>query len=275
MKISRRKFILLGICSVPVLCTADALLIEPKWLSVKRISLNKGNSGCRIVHFTDLHYKGDQKYLKSVVSKINEQSPDFVCLTGDIVEESKYLDEALDLLSGIKYPLFGVPGNHEYRSRASFEEIAKCFESTGGAWLVNREHTIEDKHITIFGSAEQDNSFIKESKDSKRILLTHYPKLVDSLGDETFDLILAGHSHGGQVRIPFWGALVVPYRVGKYDQGLFRTKAGPLYVNPGIGTFRFREPLTYSFTGPDSFPTGTVHTISVSDQVMISVTMPS
>lgn len=49
--------------------------------------------------------------------------------------------------------------------------------------------------------------------------------------------MLAGHSHGGQVRIPFWGALVLPNRVGLYDLGLFQTMIGPLYVNPGIGTF--------------------------------------
>ena len=70
----------------------------------------------------------------------------------------------------------------------------------------------------------------------KRLLLVHYPLFVEQVKG-SFDLILAGHSHGGQVRIPFWGALTLPYRVGHYDLGLFQTQAGPLYVNPGIGTF--------------------------------------
>ena len=55
------------------------------------------------------------------------------------------------------------------------------------------------------------------------------------LGDRKFDLVLAGHSHGGQVRVPFYGSLVLPSHVDEYDMGLFQTTAGPLYVNPGIG----------------------------------------
>jgi predicted MPP superfamily phosphohydrolase len=66
-------------------------------------------------------------------------------------------------------------------------------------------------------------------------LLTHYPAQVDKLGARKFDLVLAGHSHGGQLRLPLFGSLIVPAYVGEYDMGLFQTPAGPLYVNPGIG----------------------------------------
>ena len=78
----------------------------------------------------------------------------------------------------------------------------------------------------------------------KNILLMHYPAWVKKLGDQRFDLMLAGHSHGGQVRIPFYGPVMVPFGVEEYDLGLFQTKAGPLYINSGIGyiygyNFRF------------------------------------
>ena len=68
----------------------------------------------------------------------------------------------------------------------------------------------------------------------KNILLLHYPLMAESV-QHRFDLMLAGHSHGGQVRIPFYGALVLPYWVGRYEIGMFRLPGGLLYVNPGLG----------------------------------------
>jgi hypothetical protein len=62
----------------------------------------------------------------------------------------------------------------------------------------------------------------------------HYPLMAERVTNK-FDLMLAGHSHGGQVRIPFFGALMVPYWVGRYEIGMFQLPAGPLYMNPGIG----------------------------------------
>jgi predicted MPP superfamily phosphohydrolase len=78
---------------------------------------------------------------------------------------------------------------------------------------------------------------LKLNGTTKNILLMHYPNWVKKLGGLSFDLMLAGHSHGGQVRIPFYGALFVPYGVDEYDMGSFSTPSGPLYVNPGIGWF--------------------------------------
>ena len=89
------------------------------------------------MHFTDLHHKGDGDYLKLVVSKINSLSPDFICFTGDIMEEEKFLAEALEILSGITSPMFGVAGNHDYWSKVPFTPVHKCFNAGGGGWLID------------------------------------------------------------------------------------------------------------------------------------------
>lgn len=237
--VSRRRFLLGALFAAPCLAGADARLLEPGWVKTRRVRLASGKPTYRVLHFTDLHHKGDRAYLVSVVKKINGLSPDFVCFTGDLVEEKQYLAEALEILGGIKSPVYGVPGNHDYWSKVSFEDIARTFTATGGDWLLNRAVITRDRKISIFGAASLTLKHLPFGIDPARrnILLMHYPAWVKDLGLEKFDLILAGHSHGGQVRLPFYGPVVIPFGVDEYDLGLFRTRSGPLYVGAGIGWF--------------------------------------
>ena len=264
---TRRRLLYITAAAVPAACLVDTLLVEPEWLKVTRLVLSD-RASTRLVHFSDLHYKGDRPFLAKVVKRINEFSPDFVCFTGDIVENKKHLPEALDILTGLQKPLYGVPGNHDYWSQAPFDEIERCFRSTGGDWLVDSETMTKEGLFRLEGaSGEKFNLHSKESRyltpggglkparataistapavsdplagddEPKRILLTHYPVLVKKLGGGRRDLILAGHSHGGQIRLPGLGALLVPNGVEEYERGFYRTRLGPLYVNQGIGTF--------------------------------------
>ena len=235
-KITRRKFIAAGIVAMSGAVIADAKWVEPTHLKVSRVRISKTPTH-RLIHFTDLHHKGDQSYLRSVVAKINELKPDAVCFTGDIIEEEKFLDEALQILAEIKAPMFGIPGNHDYWSEVSFEPIQKCFAATGGAWLMDECRQSKDGKINFIGLTCEREGMPLPVFDEKRVnvLLMHYPAWVKKLGEAKFDLLLAGHSHGGQVRIPFYGPVMVPYGVDEFDMGLFQTKAGPLYVNSGIG----------------------------------------
>jgi predicted MPP superfamily phosphohydrolase len=238
-KMNRRRFLAAAFVFSPLLAAADAKWIEPSWIKLRNIRLGKDKVRHRFIHFTDLHHKGEVRYLETVVQRVNMFSPEFVCFTGDLIEDKLYLDETLRIISKIKAPVYGVPGNHDYWSKAPFPKIAACFESTGGRWLVEQQESTKDGNFTILGTAclNARTAPLKAHPRTRNILLMHYPAWVDNLGNQSYDLILAGHSHGGQVRFPFYGAIILPFGVGRYDLGMFHTKSGPLYVNPGIGWF--------------------------------------
>jgi predicted MPP superfamily phosphohydrolase len=235
-RITRRRFLFLAALASPGLVWADAKWVEPQWVKVRCIKLTQEKPSHRLVQITDIHHKGDRPYLESVVRKINALSPDAVCFTGDLIEAREFASEALQILAGIKAPLYGAPGNHDYWSGADFADFAKTFERTGGAWLTESQVMTADGKMQISGATclHGAPTRLAPRVGVKNILLLHYPLLAERVKAK-FDLLLAGHSHGGQVRLPFFGALVVPYWVGRYQMGMFQLPAGPLYVNPGLG----------------------------------------
>lgn len=232
---TRRKFLTVGLLTLPAAAGVDAALIEPERLRVTKLTLTPGP--LRFVHFTDLHYKGDAEYAAEVVSLINALAPEFVCFTGDLVEDKRFASAALAFVRQIKAPVYGSPGNHDYWCGADFAEYEEAFASTGGAWLVDRSAVMAPHDLEIVGMAMKGIHALKPPQAGRRILLLHYPEMADHLQGPRFDLILSGHSHGGQVRLPFVGALKLPHGVGSYDMGYFESAGGPLYVNVGIGTF--------------------------------------
>jgi predicted MPP superfamily phosphohydrolase len=235
MKFTRRKFIITALLATPCAIAADARVLEPQWVKTTRLRLAEGEPAHRFVHFSDLHHKGDRAHTRSVVEKINSLSPDFVCFTGDLLEQANFLPETLDLLSGIKSPLYGVPGNHDYSSGVSFPDIAQCFAATGGAWLVDEQKTIANGKINLIGVVWRPPPVA--TPGMKNLVMFHYPVWAKRLGSQKYDLMMAGHSHGCQVRLPFYGPVVRPFNVGEYDLGLFHTKSGPFYVTSGIGWY--------------------------------------
>ena len=232
---TRRKFLGLGVLALPAAIGADARYLEPTNVCVKKLKLGTAR-GLRFVHFTDFHYKGDANYAAEVVQTINALAPAFVCFSGDLIEDKSFAPAALDFIRQIKAPVYGAPGNHDYWSHAPFEEYERAFEETGGGWLVDCGLVLPEHDLEIVGMPMTGLRALQPARANRRLLLMHYPGMADRLGDYTYDLILAGHSHGGQVRLPFLGALVLPWGVGPYDLGFFKTKGGPLYVGAGIGT---------------------------------------
>ena len=236
-RFNRRRFFRLALYGAPLLAAADMRLIEPRWLKVNHLNLAGADRAARFVHFTDLHHKGDRDWLAAVVARINSLEPEFVCFTGDIIEDREHLAEALELLGQIKAPLFGVPGNHDYWSSADFSIIQKAFAANGGAWLMDASAAVAGGRVHLHGLTCERGLVLPPTPGVKNVLLAHYPNWCEKVAPHRFDLMLAGHSHGGQVRLPLYGALVVPFGVDGYELGRFSTPAGPLYVGAGIGYF--------------------------------------
>ena len=221
---------------MPAALCIDAGVIEPTSLRIRNLALNK-KGACRFVHFTDFHFKGDVNYAAEMVESINDLAPQFVCFTGDLVEDKAFAAAALAFITQIKAPVYGVPGNHDFWSRAPFADYERAFAKTGGAWLVDRTVVLDQHGIEIVGMGRGGLRACGPARLPRQILLVHYPCTADQLEGRRFELILAGHSHGGQVRLPFYGPVILPWGVGRYDLGFFETAGGPLYVNPGIGFY--------------------------------------
>jgi predicted MPP superfamily phosphohydrolase len=103
--------------------------------------------------------------------------------------------------------MYGVPGNHDYWGKPPFNATARCFEATSGAWLLDQQRVTPDGKFCISGATHLSGKHVPLQPEPKvtNILLIHYPAWVKKPGNKKFDLILAGHSHGGQVRLPLYG----------------------------------------------------------------------
>ena len=236
-KLSRRS-ILLALLASPFIAYAYAWQLERRWIKTTRLTINP--NGTRIAHITDIHYLGDKILIKSLIKKIHASNVEMVFFTGDLIDSSSpdHLDEALDFITQIKLPVYGVAGNHDPIDRKSVQKYRTAFKQTGGDWLERSSIELDQLHLHPLLPGRP---LTQGTKNKPHILLTHYPETADGKNRQNhrFDLILAGHSHGGQVRLPVVGPLLLPTGVGDYDRGLFDTPMGKLYVNVGIGTFVF------------------------------------
>lgn len=234
--LNRRQFLSILLTAIPGASIAHGVTREPDRLRISRNTLNITGTSLRFVHFSDLHYRGDSALTRKVTEEIRRLKPRFACFTGDLIDTPDHREGAFAFIRSLSCPVYAVPGNHDYQSGVPFKEFAEAFSATGGGWLENGNLLVPDTDLELVGLANGDRRMIPPVLSKNRIMLTHYPQAVDKIGDNTFTAILAGHSHGGQVRLPFYGSIYLPPGVGRYDLGSFLTPAGPLHVNAGIGT---------------------------------------
>ncbi|WP_211746501.1 metallophosphoesterase [Paenibacillus sp. Marseille-Q4541] len=234
-----------------------AWLWEPRRLEVEHVELRlprlpKAFQGMKIAHFSDMHlgFHMDVSDMERLASALERQSPDLICFTGDMLEgRAEPMRECIPLLKAMKAPLgkYAVLGNHDYRGR-EYERLAQMYREAGFTLLVNKHVTVEraGERMAIVGlddalNGVPDPELARKglSKGTFALLLMHEPDYADFAKEYDYDLQLSGHSHGGQVRAPFFGALTTPRGSQKYIQGLYYTgeegSSMPVYVNRGVG----------------------------------------
>lgn len=204
-----------------------------------------------ILHLTDIHNKNFGKNNLQLIKKIKQLNPDIIVITGDLIDRKTtdfsgmyYLVEQL---KSICEKLYFVSGNHEWGHEHT-KDLFKGLEAREIHILDNTNQTvaINENIINIAGVAdyatchEDIDAALNQVQDGKyTILLSHAPDIINEISNEPIDLILSGHTHGGQIRLPFIGALVAPDqgRFPALDKGLFvRGEKQYLYIDSGLGT---------------------------------------
>lgn len=267
-RLTRRRLVVGGAAGLLGIAGAD-LFLEPSHPQTVRVGvpirgLARSFDGYRIALFADVHWPRniDRTFTQRIVRMVAEESPDLVAISGDICDLKRFpgpLDLA-GVFDGLTAPdgVVGTLGNHDHvNGRAA--EIRRQIAKNTPIDLIDHEHRVIRRgadSLVIGGVGDYWHDHSRPEKSFRtapagpRVLLAHNPdQPVDEKWDEQVALTLSGHTHGGEVRLPLLGALVLPVHHKWMDQGLKRTANGPVYVTRGIGSprrarFRCRPEVT-------------------------------
>lgn len=216
--------------------------IEPHIILIKKYKLSFLKNR-KIVFVSDFHIsKYDTGRLKRIVKLINAQKPDLVISGGDYIKghtgtATLDIEKQTEILSKINAPVVSVLGNHDgwydrYR-------VKKALEKNGIKVLMNSSTKVGEIYIAGVEDMQTGCPNIEaalENTEFPRILVSHTPDIYYDVKDDV-DLILAGHVHGGQVSVPFYGALLVPSIYGnKFAGGDYKETNNRMIVSKGLGT---------------------------------------
>ncbi len=229
-----------------------AFLIEPYLLSITHLNLHFNDlpqsfEKFKIAQISDLHFTRFTCLHRKVLNALEKEKPDIIVITGDFVSRSLKItckDFCRNITEKSKYT-FAIPGNWDHKVN-DFNYFVKSINETGISLLINSSTALSKNNNRIFIAGTDDpyrkyadlkKTFKNIPRNTFVILLTHCPDIIYDAIKYKPQLVLSGHTHGGQIRIPFIKALYVPSKFGtRYLSGLFKIKNTYLYVNRGIGT---------------------------------------
>ena len=259
---------LLRIFFILFLIIVYARYVGTMGLVTKEYTLSENNiadsfDGIKIVHFSDLHFNRaiTISKVKSVIEEINLINPDIVVFTGDLIDKDVTLtdgdyDKLTNLLKQIKakYGKYAIMGNHDYEKDK--EKVIEIYNDSDFKYLENSYDIIYSKEMekifiggintVSYDLADVGKTmeyFNDNEEDMYKIILVHEPDIAkDIVKDYTVNLILAGHSHNGQIRLPIIGPLYTPEYSKKYYDNYYNIDGTKLYISSGIGvsTINFR-----------------------------------
>lgn len=216
-------------------------------------------TGLKVVHFSDLHYLRvtNKSTLKKVVDEINLINPDIVFFTGDLIDKDYDLNEKgeselIELLSSInsKYGKYAISGNHDYIK--DIDKLKNIYISSNFIFMQNSYDIIYgNNNDKLFIGGVDTYSYDKADIDKTmeyfnnnddinyKIILVHEPDYISEvLGKYNVNLVLSGHSHNGQINIPYIKKLFLPYGSRKYYSNYYKVDNTDLYISSGIGESR-------------------------------------
>ncbi len=222
-----------------------------KEYNVTSEKLPESFNGFKIAHLSDIHYAsmGKEK-LDKVVEEVNIMKPDLIVFTGDLYDRFSNLtddmkEKIIDSLSKLEAPFgkYAVSGNHDYEHDGYQEIIEKC----GFTYLSNESNLIYNNgntpiEIVGYPSIINDTPDYNISlSDNYKIGLIHEGDAFDNIENKDFNLVLAGHSHGGQVRLPIIGSIkfMLPDYAKKYSEEYYKVNNTQIYISYGLGESEF------------------------------------
>jgi uncharacterized protein len=257
-QLTRRQFLKValgtgaGAASFAVSGSVYSAMIEPQWLSIERVTvplarLPRELDGFTIAQLSDLHLGPyiSEAEVRAAVAAANQLQPEVIVLTGDyITHEADRAEDCARELGALRAPhgVYAVLGNHD-RCWSSPEHMTRALLDRSIPVLINDAVPIERNGARLWIAGVDDVMVRPDLNRALRrvpaaeptVLLVHEPDYADESKRYPIDLQLSGHSHGGQVRLPFYGALILPDLAKKYPIGLARAGAMWVYTNRGIG----------------------------------------